>query len=137
MKNFISYMKESSIDVGRKVRGNKPFLPNYEKKPPDGKLVKESKNNAFEIGQRVIYHYNYDPGFTGNNKDLDLHVGSIIKKCEFDIFGVEFDNWYNGHNCGGIGKSRQCYNVSSKELELFDPIYRIRWYKDGKLENEN
>lgn len=72
-----------------------------------------------KIGDRVIVNGKQEP-YTFNNEK-----GKIVDNATFDYFGIEFDNYIDGHDCLGKGKLGYCYNVVSCLCKLDDPREKI------------
>lgn len=70
----------------------------------------------FKIGDRVIAINPYD------GEDIEGHIGTILGLPQGDeddtIYPVQFDDWDNGHACGGRGSEGYCWWVDSCCLEL-------------------
>ena len=97
----------------------------------------------FEVGDRIIYKYNYS-SLHGVKLNLDGLKGTVKgKKIGDYAIAVEFDvnileTYGFGHDCDNIGKKGHCFWVSPELLihideENQDNDFKIKWYKKGKL----
>ncbi len=118
------------------------FVELEDKTPPKirwykkGKLLNEGKNDNFELGQRVIYHY-VNNGYHGANREIEGFEGTVIRvRSGGQEIGVQFDKTFDdGHDCNGNGKDGYCYNVSPEEITPLEvnKLVKIRWYSKGRL----
>jgi hypothetical protein len=69
-------------------------------------------NGNFKIGNRVKVTKTH-----WRNGDLDGKTG-IVKEIRGLDFGIEFDNFFDGHNCNGSAKTHQGYYIAAPDLEL-------------------
>lgn len=68
--------------------------------------------SSFKIGDRVIATAGYD-----NNDSIINQVGTILQKDSWTReYGVEFDHFVGGDDCGGRGVSGNCWYVDPEFL---------------------
>jgi len=118
------------------------FVELEDKTPPKirwykkGKLLNEGRNDNFEMGQRVIYHY-INNGYHASNREIEGFEGVVIKIANDGTeIGVEFDKKFeDGHDCNGNGRDGYCYYVSPEEISPLEinKTVKVRWYSKGKL----
>lgn len=68
----------------------------------------------FEVGDRVVVNGNV------SYRDLKGVYGYVIDVTP-NVVGVEFDEFVDGHNCRGIGKSGYCWYMGYNECEVVKP----------------
>lgn len=110
----------------KEIEKEKPISIKWYKK---GKLIKEDIDNSLlHVGQRVL----------AVDKNGGQSKGKIVKIGNY--YSIEFDNWINGHSCGGIAKHGHGWNVHIDNIiEILDDneIKKIKWYNKGKLIEES
>jgi len=120
-----------------------PDIDEVENEPKIKPINPFLKDDDFHVGDRVVVRDNY-PG--GNKDQLINDVGTILKIIhdEDDYYGdlavIEWGEYVDGHDGGGMGKPGYCFNVRFKHLnkieEDSDKTTKIKWYKKGKLEEK-
>ena len=54
-------------------------------------------------------------------------IGTVLD-VEYHVISVEFEDFHDGHSCGGRGKEGCCWHVLKCDVELYKPIISYEIY---------
>lgn len=87
----------------------------------------------FKIGDRVQSRVNH-PG--GNQHIFIGSTGTVVYEDSCGTYGVEFDDYIDGHSSGGEGKYGHCWFMGSDFLEPESPQDNAPFdFDDGEFLN--
>jgi hypothetical protein len=68
----------------------------------------------YKVGDRVKHQYQHGVGHGGNMN----RVGTVVSVKPHDVYGIDFDEHMNGHDCNGRAREGHGWNCYEVELEL-------------------